>query len=410
MKSINFIDLFAGASGMSEGFVNIGFTPIAHVEMNTDACFTIRTRAAYHFLNFNNKLNFYYEYLQGKITREELYQKVPSEVIDSTLNVEITDNSIHSIFEKIDTFKGSQGIDLIIGGPPCQAYSLIGRHQKKIENDPRNKLYIQYGRFLEKYKPKVFVFENVPGLISSSEGKHFKNLKIYFRKLGYNVHCEMLDASNYGVLQARKRIIIVGWLKEIDFGFPKVQKVENNYKVIDGLIDLPKLTPGEAYKTIEYASEPTEYLLKFGIRNGLNFIPQHISRPHNNRDLAIYKFAIQKWNKDRVRIKYTDIPEELQTHKNVTSFLDRFKVVDGDGFSHTIVAHIAKDGHYYIHPDIKQCRSLSVREAARLQSFPDDFYFEGSRTSVFTQIGNAVPPLMAQAIAKSIKNILCHTI
>ena len=103
-----------------------------------------------------------------------------------------------------------------------------------------------------------------------------------------------------------------------------------------------------------------------------------------------------------------DLPNELKTHKNETSFTDRYKVVDGLGVSHTVVAHIAKDGHYYIHPDIEQCRSISVREAARLQSFPDDFYFEGSRSAAFKQIGNAVPPLMANAIAKKMKELLCQ--
>ena len=123
--------------------------------------------------------------------------------------------------------------------------------------------------------------------------------------------------------------------------------------------------------------------------------------------MAIYEFAIEKWNEGNVRVKYTDLPKDLRTHKNMTSFLDRFKVVNGEGVSHTIVAHIAKDGHYYIHPDIEQCRSISVREAARLQSFQDDFYFEGSRSAAFKQIGNAVPPLMAFAIAQKMKELLC---
>ena len=171
---------------------------------------------------------------------------------------------------------------------------------------------------------------------------------------------------------------------------------------------MPKLQPGEVNTVMQYRSKINEYLQRFGLRNGVDFVTQHISRPHNERDLAIYEFAIEKWNEGNVRVKYTDLPEDLRTHKNITSFLDRFKVVNGEGVSHTIVAHIAKDGHYYIHPDIEQCRSISVREAARLQSFPDDFYFEGSRSAAFKQIGNAVPPLMAYTIAQKIKELLCQ--
>lgn len=333
---------------------------------------------------------------------------MPKEVLDSVLNIEITDDSIKGIFSKIDTLLKGKKVDLIIGGPPCQAYSLLGRHQENIENDPRNKLYIQYGRFLKQYDPKAFVFENVPGLLSANKGQHFKNLKAYFRKLGYEVYHDTLDASDYGVLQARKRIIIVGWKKDIDFGFPKIEKTNKAFVVNDIFRDLPKLKPGEARQIANYTVEKNEYLEKFELRNGVDFVTQHISRPHNERDLKIYKTAINKWNNNNERLKYPDLPTELKSHKNETSFIDRYKVVNGNGVSHTVVAHIAKDGHYYIHPDVKQCRSISVREAARLQSFPDDFYFEGSRSAAFKQIGNAVPPLMAYAIAKSINELLCQ--
>ena len=267
-------------------------------------------------------------------------------------------------------------------------------------------MYIQYGRFLKKYQPKAFVFENVPGIISANKGKHFKNLKAYFKRLGYKVYYDTLNAANYGVLQARKRIIIVGWKKENDFGFPKIEKINNDFSVNDILYDLPKLKPGDSLKIAKYNSDINEYLERFELRNGIDFTTQHITRPHNERDLKIYAYAIKIWNKNNIRLKYPDLPEELRTHKNLKSFVDRFKVVNGNGFSHTIVAHIAKDGHYYIHPDIKQCRSISVREAARIQSFPDDFFFEGSRTAAFKQIGNAVPPLMSFAIAKEIKKLL----
>lgn len=408
MSKLNFIDLFAGASGMSEGFIKAGLNPIAHIEMNEDACLTIKTRSAFHFLLEKGKSIVYNDYLLGKITREELYKQVPNSILNSVLNVEITDVSIKYLFEEIKKYQNGKKIDLIIGGPPCQAYSLLGRHQKEIENDPRNKLYIQYGRFLKEFQPKAFVFENVPGLLSANKGEHFRNLKNYFKKLGYEVYHKTLDASDYGVLQARKRVIIVGWLKENDFGFPEIETRPKKYKVKDVLYDLPKLKPGQGDNVMRYSDKKNQYLQKYELRNGIEYVTQHISRPHNERDLAIYEFAIEKWNEEKVRVKYTDFPEDLRTHKNMTSFLDRFKVVNGEGVSHTIVAHIAKDGHYYIHPDIEQCRSLSVREAARLQSFPDDFYFEGSRSAAFKQIGNAVPPLMAYAIAKKIKDLLCQ--
>lgn len=406
MKELNFIDLFAGASGMSEGFIKAGFNPVSHIEMNSEACLTIKTRAAYHYLKSKNNLDLYYKYIKSEITQEAFYKEIPSEIINSVLNVEINDDTISGLFDKIK--QSGKHIDLIIGGPPCQAYSLLRRHQNNIEEDPRNKLYIQYGRFLEEFKPKAFVFENVPGLLTAHKGLHFENLKIYFKELGYEVYPETLIASDFGVLQARKRIIIVGWKKENDFGFPEFEKIIHSFKVNDAFQDLPKLKPGESFTTTNYTQNKNEYLEKFELRNGVDFVTQHISRPHNSRDLAIYKTAIQKWNNDKERLKYPDLPEELKTHKNVTSFTDRYKVVNGLGVSHTVVAHIAKDGHYYIHPDEKQCRSISVREAARLQSFPDDFYFEGSRSAAFKQIGNAVPPLMANAIAKKMKELLCQ--
>lgn len=405
-EKYTFIDLFAGASGMSEGFIDAGFTPISHIEMDENACFTMKTRAAFHYLSANNQLSIYNNYLRGQISRDELYQRIPDSILQSVINMEINDKTIKSIFSLVRNSLGKKQVDVIIGGPPCQAYSLIGRHNEKIENDPRNKLYIQYGRFLTEFKPKVFVFENVPGLLSANKGEHFKNLKKYFRKIGYEVYYQILDASKYGVLQARKRVIIIGWLKTFDKGFPDFKENITTYTVNDLFSDLPSLKPGESYGKYSYAKAINESVQKNKIRSGSSILTQHICRPHNQRDLQIYKFAIQTWNTTKIRIRYTDIPEEFRTHQNVTSFLDRFKVIDGNNISHTVVAHIAKDGHYYIHPDIQQCRSISIREAARLQSFPDDFYFEGSRSAAFKQIGNAVPPILAHTIAMKIKDLL----
>ena len=156
-----------------------------------------------------------------------------------------------------------------------------------------------------------------------------------------------------------------------------------------------------------YKKENNSYLRESGIRaDSEKFVTQNITRPVNANDTSIYAYAIKLWDSKQVRVKYTDLPIELRTQKNEDSFLDRFKVVNGNGNAHTIVAHLAKDGHYYIHPSLNVCRSISVREAARMQSFPDNFYFEGSRSAMFKQIGNAVPVLMAKKIAESIKQLL----
>lgn len=406
MKQLNYIDLFAGTSALSEGFRQLNFNPVAHIEMDTDACLTIKTREVYYYLKENNKLDTYYDYLSGKITRDSLYKHIPSEKTNSVINAEISDSSLKNIFKTIETnlkqLPNSE-LDLIVGGPPCQAYSVIGRHSIDWKNDQRLKLYIQYGRFLKEFRPKAFVFENVPGLLTAKEGFFFENLKKYFAKIGYRLYDRILNAADFGVLQNRKRVFIVGWRKDIPFSFPELEPIVNNYTVYDIFSDLTPIKPGEIINKGSYKKEPSDYLIQFNLRNGLDFYTQHISRPHNSNDLKIYQIAIRKWEKDRRRLSYTEIPEKLRTQKNTDSFLDRYKVVDGRGISHTIVAHIAKDGHYYIHPDINQCRSISVREAARIQSFPDDFYFEGSRTSIFRQIGNAVPPLLSLAIAKGIK-------
>ncbi len=188
------------------------------------------------------------------------------------------------------------------------------------------------------------------------------------------------------------------------------EKQEWNYSVDTLLSDLPAIGPGAGrIKSGIYRGETTEYLNRSALRNALDVLAQHFTRPHSSQDRQIYRIAVQRWNKGKVRLRYTDLPLALRTHKNVSSFLDRFKVVAAnEPYAHTVVAHISKDGHHYIHPDIAQNRSLSVREAARLQSFPDDYYFEGiketsPRTAAFKQIGNAVPPLMAQSIAKELK-------
>jgi DNA (cytosine-5)-methyltransferase 1 len=406
---MNYIDLFAGAGGLTEGFVRSGFTSIAHLEMDEHACDTLKTRIAYHYLKANKQLDIYNNYLQEKITKEELYSAIPQEELDTVICDKIGSSTIGAIFDKIDDLKKNKKIDLIIGGPPCQAYSLVGRSRdsNRMKNDTRNYLFRYYADFLKKYKPEYFVFENVTGLLTASN--YFEQMKTLFesKEVGYSISWQILDAMDYGVLQKRKRVIVIGKRGNNKFGFPELEKTVNKWKIkLDLLADLPALKPGGGEKIMHYKTGLTNYLEKFEIRNGVDFVTQHVTRPHNERDLSIYKIAIQKWLLSGERLKYPDLPENLKTHTNQESFLDRFKVVDPDGCSHTVVAHIAKDGHYYIYPDLEQIRSLSIREAARIQSFPDDYYFEGGRSAAFRQIGNAVPPLMAKSIAVSIKKLL----
>lgn len=403
---MNFIDLFAGAGGLSEGFIRSGFKPIAHVEMDKAACNTLLTRTVYYHLKGTPGFDKYISYIKGEgISRENLYNLLPEDKKASVINLPISNDSNPEIFRQIDKLKGNQTIDLIIGGPPCQAYSVVGRGALKHKNaDDRKTLYIQYGKFLERYQPKLFVFENVPGLLSSEEGLHFKNLKTYFGSLGYEVHADILNAYDFEVVQNRRRVIIIGWISDMEFSYPEFIPSENQYNRDDIFSDLPVIGSGEIRRVQDYRFPPNEYLLKSGIRNGLDFVTQHITRPHNERDLMIYKLAIEKLETG-LRLKNNQIPIESRTQNNVKDFLDRFKVVDKK--PHTMIAHIAKDGHHFIHHDPSNLRSISIREAARIQSFPDDYFFEGVkedqyRTAAFRQIGNAVPPLMSAKIALKI--------
>lgn len=410
-RNWKFIDLFAGAGGLSEGFVAQGaFVPVAHVEMNNYASDTLKTRACYYYLKENNGKNIYRRYLKGLITRQELYESVPSGLLDTIINCEISSKNIKDIFATIDNIMNEHGfenIDLIIGGPPCQAYSLMGRavDSNGMRNDPRNFLYIEYIKFLKHYKPKAFVFENVPGILTADNGERIKKIIKSFKYAGYVVEYKILNARDYGVLQDRKRVIIFGWRKDLKLYYPSPHKVNYNVTVSELLRDLSPLIPGEENNV--YVRHISNYLRQTELRKPHDILTQHMCRVHNENDLNIYYHVIDAWNNNHTRLKYYDLPVELRTRDNQESFVDRYKVVAGDlEYSHTMIAHIAKDGHYFIHPDIDQCRSISVREAARIQSFPDDFFFEGPRTAKYTQIGNAVPPLMAKAIAEEIANMI----
>ena len=413
----NYLDLFAGAGGLSEGFNRAGYTPIAHVEMDVAACFTLKTRAAFHWLGKNSKgRRRYRRYLEARFSRDEFYSKIPEEVLDSVLNYEISEDTLPEIFQNVDGKLNGEPLDLIIGGPPCQAYSLAGRSrsENRMLGDQRNYLYRYYAQFLKRYQPRYFVFENVLGLLSARDEDgtlHFDNMQNLFQECGYTMDYRILNASNYGVLQNRKRIILIGSRNDMEHGYPDIPEIPNPHTVNDLLRDLPPIHAGEGemgpVETLPY--EADGYLFQSSIKTGnRQAVTLHQARPNKEQDLEIYRLAVETWNNEHRRISYRDLPERLQTHKNTTSFLDRFKVVAGDlPYSQTVVAHIARDGHYYIHPNIEQNRSLTPREAARLQTFPDDYYFESvsgrpSRTLAYKQIGNAVPVCLAHSIAQAL--------
>lgn len=411
----NFIDLFAGAGGLSEGFFQAGFNPVAHVEMNPFAAQTLETRSAYYYLKKEKQLPLYYDYLRGKTSRENFIERIPEEVLATVLCKTMSKETLPEIFERIDEIleaDGTDHVDVIIGGPPCQAYSLVGRAQSnhmdhRMADDPRNMLYLLYTKFLTKYQPKMFVFENVLGIQTANRGRTWRNLQAQMKRVGYHIECHEQNASSFGVLQSRSRMIIVGWRKGTAFGYPEFEAVNPHAVVNDLLQDLTKLTPGRT--GVRYGRTPmSQYTRENGIRTDQDVLTLHVARPNIPRDIEIYKRAIRLWtDHNHERLRYNQLPAELITHNNTESFLDRFKVVEGDGpCCHTILAHLAKDGHYFIHPDINQHRSITPREEARIQSFPDSYFFEGPRTSVFTQIGNAVPPMMAKGIADGIKTQL----
>lgn len=419
MDKLYFLDLFAGAGGLSEGFIRAGFIPIVHIEQDKAACNTLLTRMAYHWLMRTNQYDIYIDYLLRKKTRGEFYKLIPKQIKDSIINLEISNQNLPIAFSRIQDFLTNQNtkVDVIVGGPPCQGYSLVGRSRDENGRtvDKRNYLYKFYAEFLREYQPKCFVFENVIGLLSAKDldrKLHIDKMKKEFDNCGYTVSVKAIDMSDYGIPQTRKRVIIFGSKKELDFSFPEIEKETAKSSVSDLLNELPSLKAGESSGPFSIRNKPESNLEQLESRSYKTPITLHSARPHNERDLEIYNIAVKRWNEKNERLNYADLPNRLKTHKNEDDFADRYKVVAGDiPYSHTILAHLAKDGHFFIHPNIDQNRSITPREAARLQTFPDDYYFESlsekpSRSAIFTQIGNAVPPLFAEKLAVIIKDML----
>jgi DNA (cytosine-5)-methyltransferase 1 len=421
MNTYNFIDLFAGCGGLSEGFYRQGFHALAHVEIDPAACRTLRTRMRHYG-----------------------YRDVEAAVLE----MDITGGDV---IKRIGEAVRGREVDLVIGGPPCQAYSSLGRAKDEngMQDDPRNYLFESYVRILNYYKPKFFVFENVTGMLNAKvNGELIVNRIVAALGENYKVKFDprmmVLNSVNYGVPQVRKRVIIMGvrrdvclepedlyggivkthygpeeeadheddgacrrGAKALDKGGMVVGRglkagVKRYVTVRDAIGELPALRPGGGEPIVPFESKRDNEFLQRIRREDDKVLRDHVARNHNGLDVERYKaMSANHWTFQELLEKRPDLRHEKQR-----VFGNSYVVQWWDLPSKTIIAHLYKDGNQFIHPDSSQGRTFTVREAARLQSFPDDFIFEGPRTEQFKQVGNAVPPLFAEAIAKCLKEKL----
>lgn len=393
-REYTFIDLFAGCGGLSEGFYRKGYKALLHLEIDPAACQTLKKRMEYY-----------------KYTKEEIE--------DAVLCADITSEDIIS---RIDERVHEQ-VDIIIGGPPCQAFSTVGRavSPDSMNSDPRNYLFENYLQILNHIKPKMFIFENVKGILSA----HPQGVKIFdiiVREMSktYNIVSDpktiLLNAADYGVPQIRERVILIGVRKDIDY--IKTKEIYKSIKkthsetgkdlpkyvtVGEAILDLPELQAGEGEEVQREKQNRrmNAYLSRISSQSGLVY--NHVARKHNDDDRERYRIlsAHGNWQlKDLQEVR----PDLI--HHDPKHFGNRYTVQESAKPGRTVVAHLYKDGNLFIHPDSTQARTFTVREAARIQSFPDDFIFEGSRTDQYKQVGNAVPPLMAEAFAETLGEYL----
>lgn len=501
------VDVFAGPGGLGEGFAsyidesdNPRFQNAVSIECDNFSFNTLHLR---HFLRSFPQGEFpeeYYQYLRGDITLTDLYNsyRQNKESADqSALKIELCEENRKTVRDHIVERLNGRSRWVLIGGPPCQAYSLVGRSRMKgdpnHESDPRHELYKEYLQIIADHAPPVFVMENVKGLLSARVNGEFVLTKILSDlkspkvaqeirgdNIGYTLHGLseesvsgkddpkqfLVRSEKYGVPQARHRIFIVGVRNDLlRNAHPDKLNPHEPPSVRQTIGDLPPIRSGVSRNTdsfaawndqigaidpdsirteldgCEYANDvaneliknietklqhlerqSTEYPVasqsKFAVLNGmydlrLDFLDGHETRSHMASDLRRYAFAASFASVRGKSPKLANFPESLlPNHSNVshelekTIFSDRFRVQLPDYPSTTITSHISKDGHYFIHYDARQCRSLTVREAARLQTFPDNYKFEGPRTAQYHQVGNAVPPYLAQQIAAIVAGIL----
>jgi DNA (cytosine-5)-methyltransferase 1 len=419
-RKLTFIDLFAGCGGLSEGFLSSGkFDGLAHVEWETAAIDTLRRRLV----------------TKWRHSEELALERVIQFDIQKTTEILFGNWGEESLarFAKrnsklvaemgLEGVVGASRVDMVIGGPPCQAYSIAGRAQDpfSMKNDYRNYLFESFLKVIERFRPKIFLFENVPGILSACPGDKRVIDRIFesFSKAGYQIlrpeimKRAIFDSHDFGVPQHRNRVFILGvekvWAKKNRIG------IEGLYDFVESR--LKKTGRRGGMKTVRDAIGnlphwlPSKELLKDGSRKlshalqkkASNSDAMHQTRFHNLEDQGIFK----EWVVGKKNLLSND--EKIAFYnerKNKNSKHGKYRSLEWGQPSPTIVAHLHKDGLMFIHPDPKQARSITVREAALLQSFPKDYVFLGSMGAQYKMVGNAVPPRMAKLFAQALAEIL----
>jgi len=377
MKKFTFLDLFCGCGGFTLGMQRAGFRCLASVDFNEEAVSVFK----------------------------ENFPDVPH-----ALNRDLTKFSP----EELGKLLVSEKPDVIVGGPPCQGFSTArqvdgANHGERLKDDPRRHLYREFLRHVEFFQPKVFVMENVLGIRSASGGEYFTRVQAEARKLGYRVHAQTEDCIELGLPQKRRRQLFIGTRLDLpDYFVPKLKpapKAGNFPTLWDAIGDLPPLKAGEGKEECEYDMQrrqrfESDYLYKVLEVGKSAKLTGHRARPHSDRDLR--DFARLKEGESSAEAMRRGVKFEFPYDKS--SFTDRYTRQSRWFACSTIVAHLSKDGLMFIHPT--QNRSLTPREAARIQSFPDWFSFPIARTHQFRVIGNAVPPLVSEAVGIAVKDYM----
>ena len=404
----NTIDLFAGCGGLMDGFMQEGhYETLACVEWEKYPCLTIERRLEKKWNHKNAKS----EVVRFDIQRTE-------ELINGF------DDHEYGTHNGLAKLIGNRKIDVVIGGPPCQAYSLAGRIRDPhgMKNDYRNYLFESYIRILEFFKPSFFIFENVMGMLSAApDGEPIiEKIRESFNKVGYSIiddlRSAVFDVADFGIPQHRKRVIIMGVSKEHfaektelckeainDFYYdimPKFKELSQAKTVKEAIGDLPPLMPSKEIVKQDGHKYSHLPINGYGVMN-------HIPRYHSERDQNIFRMLGEDLESGRNEYVSIDALKKLYTEMTgKSSNIHKYYVLRWNEQSNTIPAHLYKDGMRHIHPDPKQARSITVREAARLQTFADDFEFLGPTMAQYKMVGNAVPSDFAKIIAQAIYKLL----